>query len=173
MLSNVMKMATAIIAVSALQGCSMNMFGSDHPAAQTSSAALSTGANSKNADDEGLGAFDTDHGGQLTKAEFEAALAVRFKKDDSNGDGYLDSTESRALNDRLMADPDGSPVIDWNADGKIMMPEYASRWRTMFVRADINQDGLVDQEEMAGRARLRKPRELPQPELGRYKGKPL
>lgn len=171
--SNVMKVAAAIMAICALQGCSVNMFGSDRPPPRASAAAPSTDTNGKGTDDEGLGAFDTDHDGQLTKAEFEAALAVRFKKDDTNGDGYLDSTEARALNDRLMADPDGSPVIDWNADGKIMMSEYASRWRTMFDRADIDQDGLVDQAEMAGRARLRKPRDLPQPELGRYKGKPL
>lgn len=164
--------ATFIVVSSLLQGCSMNMFGSDRPAPPPQATAQAT-PGEKVVDNEGLAAFDTDHDGQLSKAEFDAALAARFKKDDVDGDGFLNSTESRALNDRLMADPDGSPVIDWNADGKITGPEYASRWRTMFDRADINQDGIVDPNEMAGRARLRKPRELPQPELGRYKGKPI
>lgn len=164
--------ATFFVAICVLQGCSMNMFGADRPAPAPQVAAPAA-SGEKVVDKEGLAAFDTDHDGQLSKAEFDAALAARFKKDDVDGDGALNSTEARALNDRLMADPDGSPVIDWDADGKINGPEYASRWRTMFDRADINQDGLVDPNEMAGRARLRKPRELPQPELGRYKGKPI
>jgi hypothetical protein len=103
----------------------------------------------------------------------EEAIAAQFRKDDLSGDGHLDSSEVRAVNDRLLTDPGSTPVIDWNADGKVIIAEYASQWRTLFERADVDSDGIVDEKERAGRARLRKAPPLPKPEFGGYKGKSI
>lgn len=129
------------------------------------------GAAAQQKTEDFLAAFDRDSNGIVPKAELEAGIVAQFRKDDLNGDGHLDATETRAVNDRLMADPGGSPVIDWNADGKVLVQEYASQWRTQFERSDVNGDGTVDAEERAGRARVRTPPPLPQPELGGYQGK--
>ena len=167
-------LVTAVAAL-ALQGCSggVSLFGgsSARPApAQPGLMPATEGAPNAKADDS-FAVFDVDSNGMVPKAEFEAGISAQFRKDDLNGDGFLDAAETRAVNDRLMADPGGSPVIDWNADGKAVVPEYASQWRTLFDRADVNGDGTVDEEERAGRARVRKAPPLPQPELGGYRGK--
>lgn len=171
----------AFVAVSLVlvQGCSMNVFGPDRPPAGRDAASApnggpdsgADGARSAGANEQGLGAFDSDHDGQLTKAELESGLLDKFHKTDTNGDGVLSATEIRVLNDQLLSQPGGSPVIDWNADGRIDMAEFASQWRTNFDRSDVNTDGILDPRELAGRAHPRKPRELPPPELGKYRGR--
>jgi len=158
-----------------LTGCGggMNLFGGK----SASSGAGHSGQAPATADASGpkvpdaFAVYDRDANGIVSKAEMEEAIAVQFRKDDLNADGFLDATEVRAVNDRLMADPGSTPIIDWNADGKVVLPEYASQWRTLFDQADVDGNGMVDAEERAGRARRRKPPPLPQPELGGYKGK--
>lgn len=159
----------------ALQGCGggMNMFGGSPASSgpgQVGQVPASPGAGGKAAPDS-FAVYDRDANGIVPKAEMEEAIAAQFRKDDLNADGFLDATEVRAVNDRLMTDPGSTPIIDWNADGKVLVPEYASQWRTLFEQADVDGDGVVDAEERAGRARHRKPPPLPQPELGGYKGK--
>lgn len=161
-----------------LQACGASLFGRETPreaVAPVSQASAkgepATPVAVQTPDDEGLAAFDTNKDGVVLKAELESGLVAAYKKDDTDGDGNLSAVELRVVNDRLMQDSDGSPIIDWNADGKIVMQEYASQWRTMFDRADVNRDGMVDAPELAGRARAPKIRPLPQPEFGGYKGK--
>jgi hypothetical protein len=159
----------------ALTGCGggMNLFGGSSASSGAGQAGLvpaAPGAGGKAAPDS-FAVYDRDANGIVPKAEMEEAIAAQFRKDDLNADGFLDATEVRAVNDRLMTDPGSTPIIDWNADGKVLMPEYASQWRTLFDQADVDGDGLVDAEERAGRARHRKPPPLPQPELGGYRGK--
>lgn len=170
-------LVTVVVAPASLQGCSMSLFGSEspRPAVATSQTAAavdqSSAATPAKVDDIlGLDTFDADKDGVLTKAELEAGLLVLFKKTDASGDGSVSSSEVRPLNDTLLSVPNGSPIIDWNADGRIDMPEFASQWRTKFDRADIDRDGVLDERELAGRVRAHKPRELPQPELGKYRG---
>ena len=153
-----------------LQGCGggMSLFGED----QAPSAPAKAGAAQPAAPD-GFAAYDRDANGVVTKSEMEEAIAAQFRKDDLSGDGHLDSSEVRAVNDRLLTDPGSTPVIDWNADGKVILAEYASQWRTLFERADVDSDGIVDEKERAGRARLRKAPPLPKPEFGGYKGKSI
>ena len=103
--------------------------------------------------------------GDLTKAMLEDALKAEFKKDDLNGDGVLDTVETRAVNEQLRLEKNVSPVFDWNADGQIQYPEFATQWRTLFDRADRNRDGVVDADEMAGSGGDRTPRPLPAPKL--------
>ena len=116
--------------------------------------------------------FDTDKDGLILKAEMDAGVALLFKADDRNADGFLDGTEVRTVNDRLMAEGGSSatPIIDWNADGKVNTQEYGAQWRTLFERVDVNGDGTVDGRERAGRVKPRKARPLPEPSLGDYRG---
>ena len=159
----------------ALTGCGggMNLFGGKSAPSGAGQAGLvpaTPGASGKTAPDS-FAVYDRDANGIVPKAEMEEAIAAQYRKDDLNADGFLDATEVRAVNDRLMTDPGSTPIIDWNADGKVLVPEYASQWRTLFDQADVDGNGIVDVEERAGRARHRKPPPLPQPELGGYKGK--
>lgn len=160
-----------------LQGCSMSLFGSEKPkpAPALASAAAPAPAADTSAqapeDEFALSTFDSNKDGVLAKDELEAGLKAIFAKADTSGDGVLSASEIRPINDKLLAVQGNSPVIDWNADGKIDMTEFASQWRTKFERADVNGDGTLDEKEMAGRAKVRTPRPLPQPELGKYRGK--
>jgi hypothetical protein len=97
--------------------------------------------------------FDADADGNITRAEFDQVLKVDFTGVDKNNDGTLDTIETRALNDRLLTQREISPVIDWNADGRVSMDEFAAQWRTLFSRADTDGDGTVTAEELAARAR--------------------
>jgi hypothetical protein len=116
--------------------------------------------------------FDTDKDGLIQKAEMDAGVALLFKGDDRNGDGLLDGPEVRAVNDRLIAEGGAAttPLIDWNADGRVNTQEYGAQWRTLFERADVNADGIVDGRERAGRVKPRKSRPMPEPSFGGYRG---
>jgi len=176
-----MKRQISLIAMSAavlvVQGCSMNMFGSSRPQpaqvapAQAEGAAPIAAVDAAPPDDYALATFDSNHDGELSKDELEAGLKALFAKTDTNGDGFLSSSEVRPVNDKLLTNQGGSPIIDWNADGKIDMTEFASQWRTKFERSDVNSDGILDPRELAGRAKPRKIRDLPPAELGKYRGK--
>jgi Ca2+-binding EF-hand superfamily protein len=165
------------VAVLVVQGCSMNMFGSSRPQpvqaapVQAAGAAPVAAVDTTPPDEYALATFDANHDGELSKDELEAGLKALYVKMDTSADGFLSASEVRPINDKLLAIQGGSPIIDWNADGKIDMTEFASQWRTKFERSDVNSDGTLDSREMAGRAKARKPRELPPAELGKYRGK--
>lgn len=110
--------------------------------------------------------------GDLSKAMLEDALKAEFKKDDINGDGVLDTAETRAVNDQLRAEKNMSPVFDWDADGKIEYAEFATQWRTLFDRADHDRNGIVDADEMQGSGSDRTPRPLPPATFSGKDGKP-
>jgi hypothetical protein len=176
-----MKRQISLIAMSAavliVQGCSMNMFGSSRPQpvqaapVQDAGAAPVAAVDAAPLDDYALATFDGNHDGELSKDELEAGLKALYAKTDTSADGFLSSSEIRIVNDKLLANQGWSPVIDWNADGKIDMAEFASQWRTKFERSDVNSDGTLNPRELAGRAKPRKIRELPPAELGKYRGK--
>ncbi len=106
--------------------------------------------------------FDADADGTITRVELDQVIKVDFTGADKNNDGQLDPAETRAVNERLLTQREISPIIDWNADGHIMMDEFAAQWRTLFSRADADGDGIVTAEELAAR-------EMPR---GRPQGRP-
>jgi len=175
MMKNFLKLLAITTSAIALAGCSGGgaLFGGSGAGASSEQTGMmpAGSATPKDRLADSFAVFDRNADGLVPKAELEEGILAQFRKDDLNGDGHLDATETRAVNDRLMADPGGSPVIDWNADGRVIVQEYASQWRTQFERADVNGDGTVDAEERVGRARVRKAPPLPQPELGGYRGK--
>jgi len=171
----------AVLAVSGLTaGCaSLNPFGSSKPkraveaSAGTDPAASAEPARKPRARESlGLVRFDADGDGAVSRAELEQGLTADFKKEDVNGDEALDVVEMRALNDRIRTEKSSSPVFDWNADGRLVYSEFASQWRTLFQRSDINGDGTVDEEELQGKRREMKPRPLPAPGFSGKDGRP-
>ncbi len=106
--------------------------------------------------------FDADADGNISRAEFDQVLKIDFSGADKNNDSNLDAAETRAVNDRLLTQREISPIIDWNADGRVTMDEFAAQWRTLFSRADADSDGTVTAEEL-------KAREVP---AGRPQGRP-
>lgn len=171
----------AVVAISSLAvGCaSLNPFGGSKPkravapSATTEAAASAEPATPRRAPESlRLVHFDVNADGAVSKAELEQTLAADFKKDDANGDGGLDVAEMRVLNDRIRTEKTASPVFDWNADGRLVFTEYASQWRTLFERADVNGDGIVDDEELQGRRREYKPRPMPKPGFSGKDGRP-
>lgn len=105
--------------------------------------------------------FDADADGSITRAEFDQVLKADFAGADKNGDNTLDNVETRAFNERLLTQREVSPIIDWNADGRVAMDEFAAQWRTLFVRADSNSDGTVTTEELVARIPAGRPQGRP------------
>lgn len=126
----------------------------------------------RSVNDMDLKSFDKNNDDTLVRSELEDGLKRNFAAADVNASGLLEPSEVRSFNDRFDDQSNISPVIDWNADGKIVMAEFATQWRTMFERSDINRDGLVDADEMAGRVREYKPRKLPPPTFSGKDGRP-
>jgi Ca2+-binding EF-hand superfamily protein len=172
--------AAGLVALLAVQGCSsLNPFGGSSrkpaaaPAAEAGGDGQAEPAKPRRARETmRLQRFDVNGDGKVVRAELEQTLEADFKKEDKNGDGALDVSEARPLNERIREEKVASPVFDWNADGKIVYVEFASQWRTLFDRADKNRDGTVDEEEMTGTAREFKPRPLPTPGFSGKDGRP-
>jgi hypothetical protein len=170
----------AVLAISGLAaGCSsLNPFGSSKPKAKaevlagTEALAPAEPRAKRPRESLALVRFDTNGDGAVARPELEQTLTSDFKKDDANSDDALDLAETRALNDRIRTEKTSSPVFDWNADGKLVFAEYASQWRTLFQRADVNGDGIVDEEELQGRRRENTPRALPKPAFSGKDGRP-
>lgn len=93
--------------------------------------------------------FDADADTNITIAEFDAVLASDYRAADTDGDGKLGSAEVRAVNDRLTADTNTSPILDWNGDGGVSIQEYGAQWRSLFARTDSNGDGVISADEFA------------------------
>jgi hypothetical protein len=116
--------------------------------------------------------FDADADGDITRAEFDAVIKVDFAAADAEDDGALSTAETRAVNERLLTQRDISPIIDWNADGRVSPDEFAAQWRTLFARADADGDGTVTAAELSARAgpAERPPRGSGKPPRGRPPG---
>jgi Ca2+-binding EF-hand superfamily protein len=165
-----MAACAAVLAI-AVQGCSMNVFGSaEKPTAAAAPSA--DAAPSRPPEMTRLSRFDANTDGLVQRAELEDGLKVDFQKEDANGNELLDPAEARVLNERLRDEPGTSPVFDWNGDGRLVYSEFATQWRTLFDRSDRNGDGTVDAEEIKSSGRERKPRALPQPTFSGKDGRP-
>src|SRR5579863_2331028 len=96
--------------------------------------------------------YDANHDGIVTREEMEAGLKADFAAADTNGDGCLDTAETRAENQRRLA-RDGaqaSPLVDWNLDGCVDFKEFANTVHSYFDLVDKKKDGRVTLIELRG-----------------------
>jgi Ca2+-binding EF-hand superfamily protein len=99
---------------------------------------------------ESMEKYDTNKDGQVTQAELTAGLKADFFAADKNHDGFLDVDETRAVNAARLASQASvaTPLIDWNADGKIDFQEFAAAPRSLFTQIDANEDGVLSKAEL-------------------------
>ena len=109
--------------------------------------------------------YDANHDGVVTREEMEAGLKADFAAADANGDGCLDTAETRAENQRRLA-RDGaqaSPLVDWNLDGCVDFKEFANTAHSYFELVDKKKDGKVTLQELRGPSMPIPPRQEAKP----------
>jgi hypothetical protein len=107
--------------------------------------------------------YDANHDGVVTREEMEAGLKADFAAADTNGDGCLDTAETRTENQRRLA-RDGaqaSPLVDWNLDGCVDFREFANTAHSYFDLVDKKKDGRVTLIELRGPSMPIPPRPSP------------
>jgi Ca2+-binding EF-hand superfamily protein len=116
---------------------------------------------------EMLGRADTNGDGNVTKAEFDAAVAsaqqssasakqgrrdAMFNRLDTNRDGTITRAEADAIRPQMQGRPHNAgqrPNPDTNNDQKVSLLEWLARPDPLFERGDTNKDGRVTREEAA------------------------
>ncbi|MDX5985458.1 EF-hand domain-containing protein [Sphingomonas echinoides] len=97
--------------------------------------------------------IDTNHDGQITRAEFAAARMANFARFDRNGDGVVSAADIPAIaRFRPSIQKTFQNFIanaDANGDGVVTRAELANAPMPVFDRADANHDGVIDRSEMA------------------------
>lgn len=97
--------------------------------------------------------IDSNHDGQITRAEFVAARMANFARLDRNGDGVVSAADIPAI---ARFQPGIQKAFqtfvanaDANGDGMVTRAEMANAPTPVFDRADANHDGVIDRNEMA------------------------
>lgn len=122
----------------------------------------------------GAGGMDGDGDGAVTRAEFDAMHARLWNRLDRNGDGKLSDGEfghsgaadslmvvehgpdapgdaGRRRHDvRILRHGEGEGGLDAHKDGRVSIDELTAPLREHFQRADRDQNGFLDREEMGG-----------------------
>lgn len=103
--------------------------------------------------------YDLDFDANITTAELHRGIQQDFAEADLNGDDSVEGEEISRIND-LRWETRGvqaSPIIDWNADGVVDVAEFASLQRNLFAQLDLDQDGIVTEEELQNIVPMRGP----------------
>ncbi len=119
-----------------------------------------------------LAEHDTNHDGQVPRAEFDAARDARFKATDANGDGWVSDAEYLAeYQARLEADLAQSDmtdekkteerqrqtrqthvrfdVLDTNKNQRMEQAEYNASGARAFAMNDIDKNGVITASDTA------------------------
>lgn len=119
--------------------------------------------------------YDSDHDGQVTRHEFDAARVARFKATDANGDGWLSEEEyvgeyQARLEQQLAASDRNEEkkteesqrqmrqakvrfaVLDKDKDGKMTQAEFDASGARAFAEQDNDKDGIVTATDAAATA---------------------
>lgn len=116
--------------------------------------------------------YDADHDGKVTRAEFDAGRAARFRTTDANGDGWVSDAEyvgeyQTRLEQQLAAsDRDAEKkveerqrqmrqahvrfgVVDRDKDAKMVEAEYDVSGARAFAEQDNDKDGTITAADVA------------------------
>ena len=98
--------------------------------------------------------YDADKNGTITRAELDAGIKADYELADADRNNCLDPAEVRAENDRRLQreGTQATPLVDWNLDGCVNLPEFGGTARSYFSFADRTKDGTVSQAELRGPA---------------------
>lgn len=107
----------------------------------TSSLAFAHGAG------KGLARFDRDGNGVVTRSEMRTTEGERFDKIDTNHDGQLSVDEMQAAHREAAAKHFAEKDAD--KDGKLSRAEVAKMPDAVFARIDANHDGFLTPDELA------------------------
>lgn len=96
--------------------------------------------------------FDVNEDGTITAEEIATVNAERVGEYDTDGNGALSLEEFKALwadtmNLRIVRD---FQQLDPDGDASVTLEEYSVRYDTMLERLDRNDDGAIDEAELAG-----------------------
>lgn len=88
--------------------------------------------------------MDTNHDGQITKAEFDAATAARFKKMSGGADSITLANFGKDRSEKMRERSDKRfGAMDWNGNGTLSLEEYAAPLRARFIRRDRDGTGTI------------------------------
>ncbi len=93
-------------------------------------------------------AADTDGDGKVSREEFVAAQTAIFDRLDSDNDGVLTPDEFRNPDAPGVGMGRGLQIMDSNQDGQISKEEFRGS-DTLFGTLDQNEDGVIDETEIA------------------------
>jgi hypothetical protein len=95
--------------------------------------------------------WDANHDGVLTCDEWKQYANRLFTLADKNGDGVLDATEFRRLQqlEPIFADAAMS-YFDDNGDKRVSRAEFVDQPSPFFARYDLNHDCRVTSQELQG-----------------------
>lgn len=119
--------------------------------------------------------YDANHDGQVTRAEYDAVRAARFRATDANGDGWVsedeyvgeysgrleqqlaasDLTEEKKTEERQRQIRQAHVrfgVLDKDKDAKMVQAEYDASGARAFAEQDNDKDGTVTQADAAATA---------------------
>lgn len=96
---------------------------------------------------------DANSDGKITRDEFRAGRAKTFGKLDRNSDGFVDEKDTpRRLRARQQDDERMAALrkeLDTDGDGRVSRAEFDNGPMPAFERADANNDGELDADEIA------------------------
>jgi hypothetical protein len=102
--------------------------------------------------------LDTDHDGQVSRAEYKASIGARFDKLDTNGDGSVDADEiarSPATAERTNRRAERFVQrYDESGTGKVTRAEFESKQMARFDRIGDGADSVT--QEQLSRQRMRR-----------------
>ncbi len=108
-----------------------------------------------------VAAFDADHDGATSAAEYEAALVRSFASADRDANGTIGYIEYSGWAETWLGSQTALPgpfAIDANGDNQLSQDEFVAEFRREFARLDRNGDGSVSHSELLT---LRNPRLAP------------
>jgi hypothetical protein len=108
------------------------------------------------ASESGADAWDGNHDGIYTCAEWKSYLDRQFTMADRNHDGHLDRAEFATIRRNAFGDADFG-YFDENRDGKISRSEFVDKPSEFILRNDKNGDCRVTPDELKDTGTGQKP----------------